>query len=316
MAESPSSGIAKWRIGTRGSALALTQARMVAKLLQEKFPELVNTLEIVPIRASGDHDPAEKKEIPLYHQGGKGLFTAELEAALHENRIDVAVHSLKDVPAFIPDEFEIAAVLPREDPRDVFLSPVADSPDALPKGAVIGTTSPRRIAQVRHHWPHLKTTTFRGNVDTRLRKLKEGQVQGTFLAYAGLKRLGLQNEMRCFMDTQKMLPCVGQGIIGIEIRKADSARAEMLAALNHGETFSIVTVERAMLRVLNGSCETPIAGLARLEGGQLILDGLVAHPEGKGLWQVQEKGPVSQAIALGEEAGKRLRAQVPPGILP
>ncbi|MBI3420362.1 MAG: hydroxymethylbilane synthase [Proteobacteria bacterium] len=307
----------KLRIGTRGSALARAQAGLFSAALQAAFPQFAEkgALEVVIIRASGDYRPGEE-DTPLYGQGGKGLFTRELEMALDEGQIDVAVHSIKDVPAFIEDRFALTAVLPREDPRDVFVSEKADTPEALPKDSLIGTSSPRRRAQVLIRWPHLKPVPLRGNVDTRLDKLSKGQVQGMFLAYAGLKRLGRTEKITRFMSVEEMLPCVGQGVVGFEILKKKEKLAEMLARLNHAETFTALRAERAMLQTLNGNCDTPIAGLARIKGQEIVLDGLVAHPEGKGLWQARGTAPLSEAVALGREVGQELRLQTPPGILP
>jgi hydroxymethylbilane synthase len=307
------------RIGTRGSALARVQTDMFVAALRVACPEFEaqGAVEIIPIRASGDFDPTTGRgDEPLYHRGGKGLFTHELELALDAGQIDVAVHSMKDVPTFLPDDFTIAAVLPREDPRDVFISPVAASPDKLPNGAVVGTSSPRRHAQVLQRWPHLTVAPLRGNVDTRLRKLEEGQVQATFLAYAGLRRLGLSEKVTRVMDEAEMLPCAAQGIIGFEIRKADEEIVQLLKRINHKETFIAMQAERALLAVLDGSCQTPIGALAKLKGDTLHLSGLVVHPEGKGMWEVSGEGSPGDPEGLGTQLGHKLREQTPPGILP
>lgn len=305
------------RVGTRSSPLARAQTDIFAATLKAAFPQFAEkgALEIVIIRASGDYRPGEE-DAPLYSQGGKGLFTKELETALAENRIDVAVHSIKDVPAFIDDAFSLAAVLPREDPRDVFMSPATASPEDLPAGALIGTSSPRRRAQVLNRWPKLKVVPLRGNVDTRLAKLAAGQVQGTFLAHAGLKRLGRAEKISRFMETDEMLPCAGQGIIGFEILKKNEKLAALLATINHAETFAAMQAERAMLQILNGNCDTPIGGLAKIKGQEIYLDGMVVHLEGRGLWQAQSHAALKDAEALGRDVGQQLRAKTPRGILP
>jgi hydroxymethylbilane synthase len=304
----------KLRIGTRQSPLAQTQTHMFTAALKKQFPDIAT--EIVLIKASGDHDPKSGKDELLYHQGGKGLFTKELETALLEDRIDVAVHSMKDVPAFIDDVFLIPAVLPREDARDVFVSLKAKTPEELPEGAVIGTSSPRRRAQLLHHWPHLKAEPFRGNVDTRLRKIANGQVDGTFLAYAGLKRLGREGEARSFIELNKMLPCGTQGIVGFEILKANRPLAQLLQSINHAESFTAMQAERGMLRRLDGSCQTPIGAYAYVEGGQVFLKGAVFHPDGEEVWEAEGKAPLAEAENLGDRLGQEIRMKVPPGILP
>jgi hydroxymethylbilane synthase len=298
------------RIGTRGSPLALTQARMFADLLTKKFPDIET--EIVPIRASGD-ETASTHEQPLYNIGGKGLFTKELEAALKAGQVDVAVHSMKDVPARLDDEFTIACALPREDPRDAFVSKDYLSPDQLPEGAVVGTTSPRRRAQVMRRWPQVKVVPLRGNVDTRLKKLAEGQVAATFLAYAGLKRLGRAQEA---VQVMSLMPCANQGIVGVEILKTNAPLALMLQSISHLESYICMQAERAMLKVLDGSCDTAIGALALIEDNQIILDGIVYHPDGKDEWRASGTASLNEAEQLGEKLGQELRAKTPKGILP
>jgi hydroxymethylbilane synthase len=302
------------RLGTRGSPLALTQARMVADRLIRQEPGL--GVEIVKIRASGDHDPLKDKDEPLIDRGGKGLFTKELEEALLDGRIDLAVHSMKDVPTWLPQGLALAAVLPREDPRDAFISMIASCFEELPSGAMIGTSSLRRQAQILNLRPDLKAVPLRGNVDTRLRKMEQNQADATFLAYAGLLRLGLTHKATEILEPGVMLPSAGQGIIGIEIRQKDAALAEKLEKINCVPTFTCLAAERAMLEVLDGSCRTPIAGLAVIGDGQLYLRGLVAHPDGKGVWRAEEKAPLEDSSRLGKEVGRLLRSLVPPGILP
>jgi hydroxymethylbilane synthase len=305
------------RIGTRGSPLALTQSRLVVEKLAALFSRDSDSFEIVPIKSSGDYEPRSGPDERLADSGGKGLFTKEIEGALLAEHVDIAVHSVKDMPTWLPKGLILAATLPREDPRDAL---VALQPDAtletLPQGAVIGTSSPRRQAQLLHIRPDFHVIPFRGNVDTRLRKIIEGKAQATLLAYAGLKRLGIEKHASCVLDTHLMLPAVGQGAIGIEIREKDEALRELLAASLCANTFAAIMAERAMLAVLDGSCHTPIGGFGVVEGGTLTLKGLVADMEGKGLWCAEEKASVNDSAALGKEVGQKLRACVPAGILP
>lgn len=301
------------RIGTRSSPLALAQARLFAARLKDEFPAI--EADIISIKASGDHNPKEA-DARLVDKGGKGLFTKELEEALKDERIDVAVHSLKDVPTWLPDGLTIAAVLPRADARDAFISLKYQSLGAMPAGAVIGTSSLRRQAQILARFPHVKVVPFRGNVDTRLKKLADGQVDATLLAHAGLCRLNMTDKATKILDADEFLPAVGQGIIGLQIRADDGVLAAMLAHMNCKETMQVMQAERAMLEVLDGSCHTPIAGHAVIKDGQVHLKGLVAHPEGKGVWQADGRGSVGEAMDLGRHVGRTLRRLVPTGILP
>lgn len=308
----------KLRIGTRGSALALVQAGLAAEAIKRRFSAFAEkrSLEIISIRASGDHNPLIDKDERLVDVGGKGLFTKELEEALLENRIDLAVHSMKDVPTWMPEGLAIVAVLPREDPRDAFVSQKYNHMRAMPEGAVIGTASMRRQAQILSLRPDLCVVPLRGNVDTRIKKLENGQVDATLLAYAGLRRLGLEAKATAVLETDFILPAVSQGIIGFQIREKDVEIAAMLKQVGCHNTMPVMLAERAMLEVLDGSCLTPIAGYAEYEGDMLTLRGLVAHPEGKGAWRAENTAPVADALALGREVGRSLRRQVPSGILP
>lgn len=305
------------RLGTRGSPLALAQTQTVLALLRKHYPELndATAVEIVVLKASGDHVIGSKDE-RLVDVGGKGLFTKELEEALLQNRIDIAIHSMKDVPTWLPQGLEIAATLTREDPRDALITNGIDSLDVLPQGATIGTSSLRRQAQILYKRPDLKVVPLRGNVETRIKKLEAGQVDATLLAHAGLKRIGLASRANAILDTTAILPAVAQGIIGLEIRATDDTIRNNLGVINCAKTMSSMLAERAMLEVLDGSCHTPIAGLAVHNADGLLLQGLVAHPDGKGLWQVQQSAPVNDAVSLGREVGRALRKQVPAGILP
>jgi hydroxymethylbilane synthase len=294
------------RIGTRGSPLALAQAHEVCDRLLSVHDGL--SVEIVIISTTGD----KVQDRRLSEIGGKGLFTKEIQEALLDGRIDMAAHSMKDVETWLPDQTTIAGVLERLDPRDAFLSPKAGMLDELPAGAVVGTSSLRRQAQILHRRPDLRVDTLRGNVQTRLRKLGDGVVDATLLALAGLKRLGKEGLAQSIIGTDVMLPAVAQGIIGIEIRRDDGRVRELLAPLNDPPTWTRMTAERAMLAALDGSCETPIGGLAELSAdGRIQLTGLVAMPDGSQLHRMSETGAAADAEALGTALGKALRARMP-----
>jgi hydroxymethylbilane synthase len=299
------------RIGTRASPLALTQAAAVRARLALATPELAEAqaVEIVPITTTGD----TVRDRKLMEIGGKGLFTKEIEEALLAGAIDMAVHSMKDMPTFLPEGLAILALLPREDPRDALLVDTARlgaiaSIAALPQGATVGTASLRRQALLLHLRPDLRIVPLRGNVETRLRKLKEGQIDATLLAVAGLKRLGLAEQAQTALDPLEMLPAVAQGAIGIEARLDDSDIAALLASIDDQPTRIRVTAERAMLAVLDGSCRTPIGGLATLAGGDVLeLDGLVVMPDGTSLHRTRQVGSPAEAEAIGRAIGEELR---------
>lgn len=294
------------KIGTRGSPLALAQANEVRDLLLAIHEGL--TVEIVIISTTGD----QVQDRRLSEVGGKGLFTKEIQEALIDGRIDFAVHSMKDVETWLPAETELSVVLEREDPRDVFLSPRAATLDELPAGAAIGTSSLRRQAQILHRRPELRVEMLRGNVQTRLRKLEEGVVDATLLALAGLKRLGNEGVAQSYIETDVILPAVAQGVVGLEARRDDSRVRDLVAPLNHAPTWSRVTAERAMLAALDGSCHTPIGGLAELStDGRLSLTGLVAMPDGSQLHKMSDEGPEGDAEALGTALGQALRSRMP-----
>ncbi|HUN50306.1 MAG TPA: hydroxymethylbilane synthase, partial [Candidatus Sulfotelmatobacter sp.] len=262
-------------------------------------------IEIVVIRTSGDRI----QDRPLAEAGGKGLFTKELEEALLERRIDLAVHSMKDMPTLLPADLVIGALLPREDPRDALIAPTARRLAELPQGAVVGTASLRRQAQVRFRRPDLRVVPFRGNVETRLRKLGEGQADATLLALAGLKRLGLAGRAAGIIEPEEMLPAVAQGAIGLQCRAEDAATREQIAALDHAPTAVCIEAERAMLAVLDGSCRTPIAGLAQPGAGGITLRGMVLRPDGSEAIEAVRSGRAEDAAALGGDLGAELKAR-------
>ncbi len=302
----------KLRIGTRGSELALAQANDVHRRLAAAHPDLAEegAVEIVVIKTSGDRI----QDRTLSEIGGKGLFTKEIEDALLDGAIDLAVHSMKDVPTWFPEGLAVTAILPREDPRDALFSKGADRLAALPAGAVVGTASLRRQAQVLLARPDLKVVPLRGNVGTRLRKLDEGQVDATLLAVAGLRRLGRESLITAPIEPEEMLPAVAQGAVGIEIRDRDARTAEWLAPLNDAVSATRVTAERACLEVLDGSCRTPIAALAELsdEDRHLTLRAMIAMPDGSEAFHAARSGPARDAEALGRDAGAELRAAAGP----
>ena len=290
------------KIGTRASPLALAQAYETRDRLLAAFPEL--KIEIVELTTTGD----KILDRPLAEVGGKGLFTKELDEALSDGRADIAVHSMKDLETRIPDDQELGAVLEREDVRDAFISPKAEKLDDLPAGSVVGTSSLRRQAQIMLKRPDLKVITFRGNVQTRLRKLDEGQADATLLAMAGLNRLDKTDVVSSALEPEFMLPAVAQGAIAITYRKGDSRTADYLAALNHEPSRIRVTAERAMLATLDGSCRTPIAGLAEFQSdGQLRLRALVANMDGTICYEAERTGDPAEAEAMGIAAGEELK---------
>jgi hydroxymethylbilane synthase len=299
------------RIGTRGSPLARAQTELVCRALCEADPALAaqGALEVVAIRTTGDR----VVDRPLAELGGKGLFCKELEAALLEGRIDLAVHSMKDLPTWLPAGLVIGAMLPRADPRDVLIGRAAPCGIAgLPQGAAVGTASLRRRAQLLARRPDLRVVALRGNINTRLRKLEAGEVDATLLARAGLDRLGLEPAGGMVLEPDEMLPAVGQGAIGIECRADDSIRT-LLDFVNHAATSICVAAERAMLAVLDGSCHTPIAGHARVERGRMRLRGLIVRPDGSQAHGTEHIAPAGEGERLGREVGRELRTRAGPG---
>jgi hydroxymethylbilane synthase len=302
------------RIGTRGSPMALIQAGMVRDRLAAAHPALAapGALEIVVIRTTGDR----VQDRPLYEIGGKGLFTKEIEEALITGAIDLAVHSMKDVATWLPAGLEITCVLPRDDPRDAFLSPKAATLQRLAPGAVVGTASPRRAAQVLHLRPDLRVVSLRGNVGTRIAKLAAGACDATLLSLAGLRRIGREDAVTAIMSTDDMLPAVAQGAIGVECRADDRTTRNFLAALHDASAEHCVAAERALLAALDGSCRTPIAGLAELHDGTLSLRGMVISPDGTQCHRVARQGSAGDAVALGSDAGAELRRMAGPDFFP
>mmetsp|Transcript_33429 Transcript_33429/g.72139 ORF Transcript_33429/g.72139 Transcript_33429/m.72139 type:complete len:384 (+) Transcript_33429:292-1443(+) len=304
------------KIGTRGSPLALAQAYLTRDLLKKTHPELAEpgAIEIKIIKTTGDKILSQ----PLADVGGKGLFTKEIDDALLDGRVDIAVHSMKDVPTYLPAGTVLPCNLPREDVRDAFISPLGDSLAALPEGSVIGSASLRRRAQILAKHPTFDVVNFRGNVQSRLRKLEEGDVAATLLAYAGLRRLDLEDKITSVLSLEEMLPAVAQGAIGIACREGDDAMGAYLDSLNHPETYTAVLCERAFLAALDGSCRTPIAGHARRgEDGGLVFDGLIAHPDGLEVYKIQNHAAFSNedAVRLGEEAGQQLKDKAGPKLM-
>lgn len=303
------------RIGTRGSPLALAQAHETCALIAAAHgdPTPMGPTEIVEIKTTGDLI----LDRPLADIGGKGLFSKEIDRALLDRRIDLAVHSMKDLETWMPDGIVIAAVLEREDPRDAFISEKYQTLADLPEGAVVGTASVRRQAQILHRRPDLTCVTFRGNVQTRLAKLAEGQADATILACAGLNRLGRSDVIRSAIDPGDMLPAVAQGAVAITCRAGDDRVLELLDAINHGSTAARVTAERAMLEALDGSCRTPIGGLADLsqDGTEMTLRGLVARGDGSAVHRLENRGLACDAYQLGWDLGEQLKSLAGPGFL-
>ena len=294
----------KLKIGTRGSPLALFQAHETKRRLMTAHGLAEDEIEITVITTTGDR----VRDRPLAEIGGKGLFTKEIEEALIDGSIQLAVHSMKDMPARLPDGLIMAALLPRQDPRDAFLSPVAANIEALSIGATVGSSSVRRAAQLQRLRPDLKIIPFRGNVESRLRKLADGVAQATFLACAGLNRLGLADKITSIVSVEVMLPAVAQGCIGIEIREDNAAMRQLLAPLDHQETATAIACERAFLAALDGSCRTPLAGLATLVDGQVRFRGQALTLDGAHCFETQRHGAPADAERMGREAGDEVKA--------
>jgi hydroxymethylbilane synthase len=297
------------RIGTRGSPLALAQAHETRQRLMAAHALPETAFEIVVIRTTGDR----VQDRALATLGGKGLFTREIEEALAAGRIDIAVHSMKDMPTLQPDGLAISALLPREDVRDAFLGPPGATLATLPAGSVVGTSSLRRRAQVLHRRPDLAVVEFRGSVGTRLRKLEEGVAAATFLAMAGLRRLGRDDVPRTPVEPEAMLPAIAQGAIGVEQRAGDDRVSALVAPIHDTPTGHRIAAERAFLAGLDGSCLTPIAGLAELDGDRLRLCGEILRPDGSERLADDLEGTIGDAARLGDEAARVLRARSGPG---
>ncbi|MBE1710386.1 MULTISPECIES: hydroxymethylbilane synthase [Mesorhizobium] len=293
------------KIGTRGSPLALAQAHETQARLMAAHGLPAEAFEVVVISTSGDRI----QDRPLSEAGGKGLFTKEIEEALLAGAIDIAVHSSKDMPTQLPDGLELSAFLPREDARDAFVGKAVKTIAELPRGAKVGSSSLRRQALIRRMRPDLDLVMFRGNVQTRLRKLDEGVAAGTILAYAGLKRLGLDHIATDLMPLDIFPPAPGQGAIGIETRIGDRAVEKMLVAIHDVPTGQALACERAFLAALDGSCRTPIAGHATIETGNLSFAGLIISPDGTQSHTVELQGPARDAARIGDEAARTVRAK-------
>lgn len=297
------------KIGTRGSPLALAQAHETRDRLASAFALPAEAFEIVVIKVTGD----QIQDRALKEIGGKGLFTREIEEALLAGAIDIAVHSMKDMPTLQPEGLLIDCYLPREDVRDAFVSTAFATLDDLPQGAVVGSSSLRRRAQLAHRRPDLQLVEFRGNVQTRLKKLGDGVAAATFLAMAGLNRLGMAGVARSAIGPEQMLPAVAQGAIGVERRADDDGTAAMLAAIHDRPTGLRLAAERSMLLHLDGSCETPIAGLALLEGDRLWLRGEILRPDGTRVLAGEARGPAGDGAAMGRDLAAELLGRAGPG---
>ncbi|MBY6159929.1 hydroxymethylbilane synthase [Mameliella alba] len=301
------------KLGTRGSPLALAQAHETRDRLAAAFDLPQEAFEIVVIKTTGDDRSLIDADRPLKEIGNKGLFTKEIEEALLAGRIDIAIHSMKDMPTEQPEGLILDCYLPREDVRDAFICPDANSLHDLPAGAVVGTSSLRRRAQLLHRRPDLTVVEFRGNLQTRLKKLNDGVARATFLACAGLNRLGMSDVPQTPISTEDMLPAVAQGAIGIERRTDDSRAASMLAAIHDRPTELRLNAERAFLAALDGSCETPIAALAELDGDSLRLRGEILKTDGSAAFSGEVDGPVEQGADLGKALAADLLAQAGDG---
>lgn len=297
------------RIGTRGSPLALAQAYETRARLSAAFDLPHEAFEIVVIKTTGD----KVLDRPLKEIGGKGLFTREIEEDLLSGAIDIAVHSMKDMPVLQPEGLLLDCYLPREDVRDAFVSLEFDSLDTLPAGTKVGSSSLRRRAQLTARRPDLEVVEFRGNVQTRMKKLEDGVAGATFLAQAGLNRLGMADVARSAISPEDMLPAVAQGAIGIERRANDPRTAEMLAAIHDRDTGIRLAAERAFLAGLDGSCETPIAGLAEIDGPMLRLRGEILRPDGSEVLSEDRSAPIAEAAKLGADMARDLRARAGEG---
>lgn len=290
-------------IASRESALAMWQAEHIRDRLRARYPDCA--VDILGMTTQGD----QILDVTLSKIGGKGLFVKELEVALESGRADLAVHSMKDVPMELPFGFELAAIGEREDPRDAFVSIQYGKLSELPPGAVVGTSSLRREAQVRARYPHLVVKPLRGNVGTRLKKLDEGQFDAILLAAAGLKRLGLGGRIKSVLSIEDSIPAAGQGALGIEIRSGRPDVADFVAALNHPRTAACVRAERQVSRVLGGSCQVPLGAHAVLENGNLSVIGFVANPDGSAFIQDRAEGSADDPEAVGQVLADKLLAQ-------
>ncbi len=291
------------RIATRKSPLAMWQAEHVAALLREAHPGL--EVEINGMSTQGD----KILDTPLAKIGGKGLFVKELEQGMLEQRADIAVHSMKDVPVDLPEGLHLAVIMQRHDPRDAFICPKHADLESLPEGAVVGTASLRRECQIRDRRPDLKIETLRGNINTRLRKLDEGQYDAIVLASSGIKRMGFDERIRASFTPEQSLPAIGQGALGIECRSDDARTNELISVLSDADTTTCVLAERALNRGLQGGCQVPIAGYAELVDDQVWLRALVGEPDGSKIIRAEGKAPREDCEQLGEDLARQLLDQ-------
>ncbi len=295
------------KLGTRGSPLALTQTAEVRRSLAAAHHIAESEIEVVVIRTTGDMI----QDRALSEAGGKGLFTKELDQALMDGSIDAAVHSSKDLPTYFPEALAIAGYLTREDPRDVLISSRAKTIAGLPPNATFGSASLRRQAMARRLRPDLTVTLLRGNVETRLRKAEEGEIDATILALAGLKRLGLAHRATTILETNEFLPAVGQGAVGITVRDEDHSTRVKLGAILDADTLYALTAERAFLTVLDGSCRTPIGGYAQVQNNRLILRGMILKKDGSEFFEISDEGALDDAHLIGTRAGRTLLDRAP-----
>lgn len=301
-------------IGTRESPLAMVQTNTVAALLKDTHEGLAadGMLQIDAVKTTGDI----VLDRPLSEIGGKGLFTKELDRALMDRRIDIAVHSMKDLETWLPDGMAIGCILPREDPRDAFIGVNVKTMDELPEGARVGTASLRRQAQLLSMRPDLNVDIIRGNVQTRLKKLADGEYDATFLALAGLLRMGMEDVATQILEPETLLPACAQGAVGVTCRADDERTLALLKPLDHAQTRTAVMCERAMLDALDGSCRTPIAGLAEVSGNEIYLRGLVARIDGSEILRGEQSGIIQDGEDIGRQLGEDLKSRAGPDFFP
>jgi hydroxymethylbilane synthase len=293
-------------IGTRGSKLAVTQAQEVKDQIIEAHPSYAtspDSISIITFKTTGDRITNKS----LVEIGGKGLFIKEIEEALIAKKVDIAVHSMKDMPAFFDDRLEILSIPARKDAKDALISLKYNSISDLPSGATIGTSSPRRAAIITNKRPDVKIINFRGNIDTRIKKLKEGQVDAIVLSVAGLKRIGLEREIKQIIDIKEMLPAVGQGALALQGRKDDQFITDILQKINHQESAICVDAERSFLKNINGSCNTPMAAFCQIIDGKLHLRTELLSPDGADIYQIIKIGNLDEAVKIGREAAQQTK---------
>jgi hydroxymethylbilane synthase len=290
------------RVGTRGSTLAMWQAKYVASLIETKHSDI--QIELVKIKTTGD----KILDAPLARIGGKGLFTKEIEEALLDGRVDLAVHSMKDLPTELPEGLKLGAIMEREDPRDAFISRDGRLLDQLEKGEKIGTSSLRRQAFLLNIYPDIDIVSIRGNVDTRLRKVESEDLAGIMLASAGVRRMGFEDRITTYMQPEIMIPAIGQGALGIEIRADDSRVEPIVSELNHETTATCILVERAFLQRMGGGCQVPLAAHAQIENDSMTVRTAVVHPNGSPMMREQYSGPMQKA-SLGSQLADTLLSQ-------